>query len=209
VSLHCRGQRVAATAGTRAPVEPVSGWWPTPEARRIASDVRPQAQRLPIAARVGRHRLLGKHSTGGHGHHRQHVLDQVRVDTDDVVRSSASIPTDPPASLGGSGWAGLSTGKPRRQDGKESRPQGDKLLIKPASERQTGAAAHTQTDHSQGTHTAASHLTSHTLHGDSQAGDGPGQADPPSLTVARDQSNENSGGRMTTTVAAHRAKTGR
>ena len=34
-----------------------------------------------------------------------------------------------------------------------------------SSGRQTGAAAHTQTDHSQGTHIAASHLTSHTLHG--------------------------------------------
>jgi hypothetical protein len=41
------------------------------------------------------------------------------------------------------------------------------------SGRQTGAAAHTRTDHSQGTHTAASHLTSHTRHGDNQAGNGP------------------------------------
>jgi len=34
-----------------------------------------------------------------------------------------------------------------------------------SSGRQTGAAAHTRTDHSQGTHIAASHLTSHTRHG--------------------------------------------
>jgi hypothetical protein len=35
----------------------------------------------------------------------------------------------------------------------------------------------------EGTLTAASHLTSHTRHGDNQAGDGPRQTDPPSLTV--------------------------
>ena len=46
-----------------------------------------------------------------------------------------------------------------------------------------GAAAHTRTDHSQGTHTAASHLTSHTRHGDNQAGNVPRQTDPSSLTV--------------------------
>ena len=44
-----------------------------------------------------------------------------------------------------------------------------------SSGRQTGAAAHTRTDHSQGTHTAASPLTSHTRHGDNQAGNGPRQ----------------------------------
>jgi hypothetical protein len=59
----------------------------------------------------------------------------------------------------------------------------DKLLIKPAAERQTGAAAHTRTDHSQGTHKAASHMTSHTQHGDNQAGNEPRQTHPPSLTV--------------------------
>ena len=52
-----------------------------------------------------------------------------------------------------------------------------------SSGRQTGAAAHVQTDHSEGTLTAASHLTSHTRHGNNQAGDGPRQTDPPSLTV--------------------------
>ena len=52
-----------------------------------------------------------------------------------------------------------------------------------SSGRQTGAAAHKRTDHSQGTHTAASHMTSHTRHGDNQAGNGPRQTNPPSLTV--------------------------
>jgi hypothetical protein len=58
----------------------------------------------------------------------------------------------------------------------------DRLLIKPTAGRQTGAAAHTQTVHSQGTHTAASHPTSHTRHGDNQAGNEPRQTNPPSLT---------------------------
>ena len=54
-----------------------------------------------------------------------------------------------------------------------------------SSGRQTGAAAHARTDHSEGTHEAASHPTSHTRHDDNQAGDGPRQTDPPSLTVTR------------------------
>jgi hypothetical protein len=61
----------------------------------------------------------------------------------------------------------------------------DRLLIKPAAGRQTGAAAHTWTVHSQGTHVAASHPTSHTRHGDNQAGDTSRQTNPPSLTEAR------------------------
>jgi len=52
-----------------------------------------------------------------------------------------------------------------------------------SSGRQTGAAAHAQTDHSQGTQEAASPLTSHTRHGDNQAGNNPRQTNPPSLTV--------------------------
>jgi len=51
-----------------------------------------------------------------------------------------------------------------------------------SSGRQTGAAAHAQTDHSQGTHEAANTLTSHTRHGDNQAGNRPRQTDPTSLT---------------------------
>jgi hypothetical protein len=86
--------------------------------------------------------------------------------------------------LVGSGGAGLMQGKPRRQDGKESRPEGGQAPDQASSGRQTGAAAHTQTNHSQGTHEAASHLTSHTRHGDNQAGNGPRQTDSASLTVA-------------------------
>jgi len=44
-------------------------------------------------------------------------------------------------------------------------PQGGQDPDQAGSGRQAGAAAHTQTDHSQGTHTAASPLTSHTRHG--------------------------------------------
>jgi hypothetical protein len=51
-----------------------------------------------------------------------------------------------------------------------------------SSGRQTGAAAHTQTDHSQGTHEAAKPLTSHTRHGNNQAGNHPRQTNPTSLT---------------------------
>ena len=65
--------------------------------------------------------------------------------------------------------------------------QGGQAPDQASSGRQTGAAAHTQTDHSQGTHKAASHPTSHTRHGDNQAGNGPRQTDPPSLTVTRER----------------------
>ena len=60
----------------------------------------------------------------------------------------------------------------------------DKLLIKPAAGARPASTAHTRTDHSQGTHTAASHLTSHTRHGNNQAGNGPRRTGRPSLTVS-------------------------
>jgi uncharacterized Zn-finger protein len=63
--------------------------------------------------------------------------------------------------------------------------QGGQAPDQASSGRQTGAAAHTQTNHSQGTHTAASHPTSHTRHGDNQAGNEPRQTNPPTLTVPR------------------------
>jgi hypothetical protein len=62
--------------------------------------------------------------------------------------------------------------------------QGGQAPDQASSGRQTGAAAHTQTNHSQGTHTAASHPTSHTRHGDNQAGNEPRQTNPPTLTDA-------------------------
>jgi hypothetical protein len=61
--------------------------------------------------------------------------------------------------------------------------QGGQAPDQASSGRQTGAAAHTQTNHSQGTHTAANPLTSHTRHGDNQAGNEPRQTNPPTLTV--------------------------
>jgi hypothetical protein len=58
----------------------------------------------------------------------------------------------------------------------------DRLLIKPAAGARP-APPRTRTVHSQGTHTAASHLTSHTRHGDNQAGNCPRQTNSASLTV--------------------------
>ena len=44
---------------------------------------------------------------------------------------------------------------------------------------------------------AARHLTSHTRHGNNQAGDGPRQTDPPSLTVTRRPGRSCRGGPVT------------
>jgi len=75
--------------------------------------------------------------------------------------------------------------KPRRQDGNESRRDGGQAPDQASSGRQTGAAAITWTNHSQGTHQAAKPLTSHTRHGDNQAGNLTRQTNPGSLTVPR------------------------
>jgi hypothetical protein len=61
--------------------------------------------------------------------------------------------------------------------------QGGQAPDQANSGHQAGAAAHAQTNHSQGTHNAAGPLTSHMRHDDNQAGDGPRQTDPTSLTV--------------------------
>jgi hypothetical protein len=59
----------------------------------------------------------------------------------------------------------------------------DKLLIKPAAGARP-APPHTRGQIiSQGTHEVASHLTSHTRHGDNQAGNDTRQTDSASLTV--------------------------
>jgi len=62
-------------------------------------------------------------------------------------------------------------------------PQGGQAPDQASSGCQTGAAAHAWTDQSQGTHKAASHKKSHKRHDRHQAGNGPRQTDPPSLTV--------------------------
>jgi hypothetical protein len=54
-----------------------------------------------------------------------------------------------------------------------------------SSGRQTGVALPLGRIIWQGTHKAASHPTSHERHDDNQAGNGPRQTDPPSLTVPR------------------------
>lgn len=59
----------------------------------------------------------------------------------------------------------------------------DKLLIKPAAGARP-APPHTRRQIIPKAHpTAASHLTSHTRHGDNQAGNNPRQTSTPSLTV--------------------------
>src|SRR6266516_6425257 len=102
----------------------------------------------------------------------------------------------------GSGGAGLSTAKPRRQDGNESRQDGGQAPDQASSGRQTGAAAHARTVHSQGTHEAASHPTSHTRHDDNQAGDGPRQTDRPVLPSPEDDARSAVRGRGPTIAAA-------
>ena len=63
--------------------------------------------------------------------------------------------------------------------------EADKLLIKPAAGARP-APPHTRGQIiPQGTHKAASHPTSHTRHGDNQAGNTLRQTSPPSLTVTR------------------------
>ena len=64
-------------------------------------------------------------------------------------------------------------------------PKGGQAPDQASSGRQTGAAAHAWTVHSEGTHDAASHQTSHTRHGDNQAGNCPRPTNLPSLTAAR------------------------
>jgi hypothetical protein len=58
----------------------------------------------------------------------------------------------------------------------------DKLLIKPAAGARP-APPHTRGQIIRKAHAAARPLTSHTRHGDNQAGDGPRQTDYTSLTV--------------------------
>ena len=61
----------------------------------------------------------------------------------------------------------------------------DKLLIKPTAGARP-APPHTRRQIiPKGTHEAASHPTSHTRHGDNQAGNHPRQTNPTSLTVTR------------------------
>ncbi len=57
--------------------------------------------------------------------------------------------------------------------------QGGQAPDQASDGHQAGVAAHTQTDHSEGTHKAASHPKSHMRHDEHQAGDGP-QTDRPS-----------------------------
>ena len=62
-------------------------------------------------------------------------------------------------------------------------PQGGQAPDQANSGHQAGVAALTQTNHSEGTPKAAGPWTSHMRHDEHQAGDGPRQTDPPSLTV--------------------------
>ena len=80
-------------------------------------------------------------------------------------------------------YVGLGAGKTARQDCDESRPQGGQAPDQANSGHQAGVAVLTQTDHSEGTPKAAGPLKSHMRHDNNQAGDGPRQTDPPSLTA--------------------------
>ena len=83
----------------------------------------------------------------------KHVLVPVRVDTDDVVQLDlqASRPILR-LRLVGSGDAGLSAGKPRGRTVMSHAHKGGQAPDQASSGRQTGAAVHTRTNHSQGTH---------------------------------------------------------
>jgi hypothetical protein len=59
--------------------------------------------------------------------------------------------------------------------------QGGQAPDQANSGHQTGVAALTQTDHSEGTQAVAGPQTSHMRHDEHQAGDGPRQTDPTSL----------------------------
>ena len=139
-------------------------------------------KQLAIATPVRVRRRPGHHATRGRGHNRHHVLVAVGIDAEHVVQLVCKHQTRSSDSLVGSGGAGLKRGKPRRQVGKESRPQGGQAPDQASSGRQTGAAAHRRTVHSKGTHKAAKPLTSHTPHGDNQPGWRPRQTPSSSLT---------------------------
>ena len=80
-------------------------------------------------------------------------------------------------------------------------PQGGQAPDQANSGHQAGAAAHTQTNHSEGTHNAAGPLTSHMRHDDNQAGDGPRQTDPTSLTDALSDYRPGQGGMVDQPIA--------
>ena len=88
--------------------------------------------------------------------------------------------------LVGSGDAGLSAGKPQRQDCDESHPHRvDKLLIKPTAGARPAPPCHPDESLGKAHPKAASHPTSHKQQHDNQAGNNPRQTSPPSLTVTR------------------------
>jgi hypothetical protein len=60
--------------------------------------------------------------------------------------------------------------------------EADKLLIKPAAGARPAPPRTRRQIIAKARSTAARHLTSHTRHDNNQAGDGPRQTDPPSLT---------------------------
>jgi hypothetical protein len=81
------------------------------------------AKQLAVAAPVRGCRRPSHDSARRRRHDRDHMLVAVPVDAEHVVQLVCKHRTDPPSPLGGPG-AGLSAGKPRPQDGDESRPRG-------------------------------------------------------------------------------------
>jgi hypothetical protein len=108
----------------------------------------PQRGRIPAWGR--RHRPLRDDSSRGHYDHGKHVLISVSVHTDDVIQFVCKHLTDPPARFAGSGTPVWSR-ETARQVCDESSREGGQAPDQANSGRQTGAAVHTRTIHSQGT----------------------------------------------------------
>src|SRR6266581_6890100 len=83
-----------------------------------------EANRCRVTACARLYRALRDNSARRCDNDREDVLVAMCVDADHEVQLVCKHPSDPPTRLVGSGNAGLSTGKPRRQDCDESRPKG-------------------------------------------------------------------------------------
>jgi hypothetical protein len=79
------------------------------------------AKQLAVAVRVRGRRRSGDDGAGGRRHDRHDVLVAVGIDTEHVVQFVCKHPADPPTSARRVRWCRSDAGKPRRQDGNESR----------------------------------------------------------------------------------------
>jgi hypothetical protein len=79
------------------------------------------AKQLAVAVRVGRRCRSGHNGAGRRCHDGDDVFVAVGINTEHVVQFVCKHQTRSSDSFVGSGGAGLKRGKPRRQDGNESR----------------------------------------------------------------------------------------